>query len=850
MPVVGGRRVSQETYDKVKESGYYNPKTGKTLPPNKKSSSKKNGGGSSRKVSSSKDTVAVTRPREGGGTITISKGGLVTERDLSGRKIKTLNLSDEATKKILSSGSKLDSTSMISNGKVITISKPSAERVAQLQKKEVASARDSFARARLRGDIVINRAGMLEAKTKTGQEALSLALAVDRRSVEQAQKQAQQEVNIIATKKQEVKTNNEKALAELFKPQELGVSKYDFKKERFRQALNKATKREQKSQERIDKISNTFGQGVDKVFGRGAQNTFAGEFFVSFATGVNPLVLGESLAGAADKSQLAIKGYLAGEGESVTKELTQAGQNVKPYFDIKTREGKITYASAALGAAFPAVTRVSTNKGVVLEGTKAQTKRVTNNENAFIEVTDITTQAKVGSKTYEVKGGSVIQGRPSLIDNDIIGFQGKQAIKTDTGLTAGSDILGVTKIKDGLSESVIGVKTKTDKGFMSETASAVKTQSVKDLQGLQTSRSIITDFEVFGDTFKPSRVGVSGSQEIVKVSANDLTFTQLKSAEAATSGNLKMYKDLLNIQESGKGVLNQGSARTTTKTVIDTPQVSLGQLQLESTIKNVVFKDVAPKSSQILVVSPITNTSPVVSNIRPSTTKKVKTEQKIVTVDAVSSDLEQGSVNKIVNRMVSKQDVNAFQDVINDVKPIQDVKTNQNQKPITDVVQDISLIQDQQQVQKPITDVVQEVVTINKPLINTFRNIEPNKPLKPFTGFIDLDNNKGVVPSFQVFVRGKGVFKPVQGGLTKGEAVSLGADIARTSSVASFKVLKMGKPVNVSVFDSLLKGQFRLSKSDRGVLVEKSKYRIDTEGELRDITYKGLAALKFKSGLL
>lgn len=104
---------------------------------------------------------------------------------------------------------------------------------------------------------------------------------------------------------------------------------------------------------------------------------------------------------------------------------------------------------------------------------------------------------------------------------------------------------------------------------------------------------------------------------------------------------------------------------------------------------------------------------------------------------------------------------------------------------------------------------------------------------------------------FSVFLRRKGHFSPLKTSVSLGEALRIGSLVVRESSAASFKVLnKLGRPVSVSLADPALKGQFRRSKKERGVLIEEEKYRINKPGELREITFKGLSAIKFKSGLL
>jgi len=87
------------------------------------------------------------------------------------------------------------------------------------------------------------------------------------------------------------------------------------------------------------------------------------------------------------------------------------------------------------------------------------------------------------------------------------------------------------------------------------------------------------------------------------------------------------------------------------------------------------------------------------------------------------------------------------------------------------------------------------------------------------------------------------------GGLELGDAAQLGSRIARESSVRSFKV----QPLDNSEFDSsrvdafLPQGEFRKSKRDRNIFVEKSAAAINTLGERLEISARGQAARR-KSG--
>ncbi len=123
--------------------------------------------------------LSISRPREGGGTIIVTRGGRVTERDDAGRLVSRRQIQSEVAVRIVRSG-RTTPARITSGGKIVSVSKPSAKRVEEVKAIEREQARKDFGRARLRGDIV-EKNGFLIPKTKTGRRVLSRAVAVDKR---------------------------------------------------------------------------------------------------------------------------------------------------------------------------------------------------------------------------------------------------------------------------------------------------------------------------------------------------------------------------------------------------------------------------------------------------------------------------------------------------------------------------------------------------------------------------------------------------------------------------------------------------------------------------------------------
>ena len=95
---------------------------------------------------------------------------------------------------------------------------------------------------------------------------------------------------------------------------------------------------------------------------------------------------------------------------------------------------------------------------------------------------------------------------------------------------------------------------------------------------------------------------------------------------------------------------------------------------------------------------------------------------------------------------------------------------------------------------------------------------------------------------FTLLVRRRGKFAPVGTYKTYGEAFGRGKTAVDVSAAASFKVVdKQDKVVyGNSIFDRLV----RPSKREKGVFIERNKFRISTGGEKGEITFKGLQKIK------
>lgn len=127
--------------------------------------------------------------------------------------------------------------------------------------------------------------------------------------------------------------------------------------------------------------------------------------------------------------------------------------------------------------------------------------------------------------------------------------------------------------------------------------------------------------------------------------------------------------------------------------------------------------------------------------------------------------------------------------------------------------------------------------------------------IKPFKSLPKLKTPK--MSGFRLEVKRQGKWRPTFRGavFTEKSAKGLAQQLVGGTSLASFRISKAyGVPKMVSGLPTFKASQFRMpvrkgKKIASGVYVEKTKFRIDTPGELKGITLKGLKALELYPAL-
>lgn len=159
-------------------------------------------------------------------------------------------------------------------------------------------------------------------------------------------------------------------------------------------------------------------------------------------------------------------------------------------------------------------------------------------------------------------------------------------------------------------------------------------------------------------------------------------------------------------------------------------------------------------------------------------------------------------------------------------------------------IQDQQPQQEQEQIQKQIPILVQ--IPITEPVqIQENPQIQiPEAPqlLVPKIAETKLKEKQDL---FTTFVRRRGKFQAVGSFPDIEQAISVGANIVQGTAAASFKVKGPAGQIQ-NAFKSLNRAVFRESKKDSGVVVERTKFRINTPGEFGEITLKGIAATRRK----
>lgn len=288
-----------------------------------------------------------------------------------------------------------------------------------------------------------------------------------------------------------------------------------------------------------------------------------------------------------------------------------------------------------------------------------------------------------------------------------------------------------------------------------------------------------------------------------------------------------------------------------------------------------LFTELVPGTSYIM--QNVEQIAPALKRIGRSTGDLLdSTAQSSRKVIQASPGVLLASYNSILNEGLSKQDSRNVLEMTPALKEktLMDVDLRKDVLTITRTAQSQSLEKKQEEglvlnlklkraqalKQDQLLDVQQEEKQKTMPLIavSKFKQFNPRSPVTPRSDFPKVpglprirlpeirDNEK--IDTFDLFVRKRGRFVPFGSFEGYESAFKEGADIVDTSASASFKIFDDTGAERNNI-PNQFKKQFRRSRKDKNILVEKEIFRINTPGEKAEIPGKSvLLGSKRKKG--
>lgn len=261
--------------------------------------------------------------------------------------------------------------------------------------------------------------------------------------------------------------------------------------------------------------------------------------------------------------------------------------------------------------------------------------------------------------------------------------------------------------------------------------------------------------------------------------------------------------------------------------------------------KYAIYKEGLKADDIIIREAPITSfKSPIITPIMTSTI-----------LNPTKTGSFGGSVTIIKQNPISRINTESNIKTINLSKTGTGIKTRLNQRQATSqkIIQEQAQAQIQEQTtaqtqtQKQ-TQATSQITTqkqiLKQPTINTLKigQVTPPTNKTPFPKMKSKQNNKEI-SNFNVKVRKKGIFQTVGREENIQQAINLGENIVKNTAAASFKLEENGKTIT-----GFNPGRnFKQSKRETGVFIQERSNRINTAGEKREITRKGIFTNRIKN---
>lgn len=467
------------------------------------------------------------------------------------------------------------------------------------------------------------------------------------------------------------------------------------------------------------------------------------------------------------------------------------------------------------------------------------------------------------SKPVFQKGTSITKSEIFYKDNlGLIKSKSFSASKSSKFVTDPKDLILETKLKDsGIESGLLKELFRIDTGKTKITYSSAKTHTVKDTKSIN----------IIKDTIKAKSNPKIKLDSKALDSANQFLQSKFKTASTVSSKPKQPPK-------FSEGVFSK-KPKTIKKKIKQPKEKSIIENSIPKTKKQETLK-ITPrqnqqsthkqKTIQIQEETQISPSASAVTQLRQGVISHIKAQQQSTKTSIVPISFNQGVIkpkSKIQQKETLKQSTQLSQRRILSIKPISKTRIGQSisqskkidsksiAKPSSSTKHSSIIKQTQQPTQKQdskqsqLTEQTQKTALITKPLTPqrpTTPSSPPQQPpelFKPFKSILKPTTAKQkAIGKFTTLVKTKGKFRKTFESEDIFEAFAVGKKTVAQSSSASFKVTdQKGELQNIGL--NILGNKFRRSKINRGIIVEKRRFRIDTAGEKEEITKKGLFTL-------
>lgn len=475
-------------------------------------------------------------------------------------------------------------------------------------------------------------------------------------------------------------------------------------------------------------------------------------------------------------------------------------------------------------------------------------------------------RVKIGKREYKVfYGGS--EKSIKIGKKELLGGQYKF---TTRGRDTTQIFSGTRIVKGDKSASVIDSISKSSTDFqrsISKTASknvmfgekrgSVSFSTTETSKTIRANKDLLLK-EIYKRTgkLKPGPVEATAAEDIKKI--DGISFSKSLSRQRGT----KEYKDI--IKELSKEVKDSPSIGPdfgggTAKATLAAPSTGPANVQIKQQItkaaKTVFTTEIAQERKAASGILSLTKTVPpketkkavIFNTVKVERTKTAPPKEGIVSISLTPQKQEQEQKQK-TEAKVSIGSSTRF-GTLN--IPRASTKTGQAQKQgqktkqdtAQKTIQDTAQITIQDTAQKTIQDTAQRVdITTGINIQHIFKPTKGPPPIPNFNlKFGGSDNLGGL---FTAEVRREGKFKSIGLFESEAQAFKRAKLVISTTAAASGRVRKPGGDFSrVNLFPT---SQFRLSKTEASVFVEKREKRIKSKGELFEITFKGIQAQRNK----